>query len=71
MGGGGTKLPPYVSLGMEKMPHGYQRQLGLEPAFLGIGHQPFNPGWPRCCRRSHRSLCKVNVSMPVNALSGV
>lgn len=28
---------------MEKMPHGYQRKLGLEPAFLGIGHQPFNP----------------------------
>jgi len=43
---GGTKLPPYVSLGMEKMPHGYQRQLGLEPAFLGIGHQPFNPSSP-------------------------
>lgn len=43
---GGTKLPPYVSLGMEKMPHGYQRQLGLEPAFLGIGHQPFNPRSP-------------------------
>jgi hypothetical protein len=41
-----TKLPPYVSLGMEKMPHGYQRQLGLEPAFLGIGHQPFNPSSP-------------------------
>ena len=42
----GSHLPPYVQLGMEKMPHGYQRPLGLEPAFLGIGHQPFNPTSP-------------------------
>jgi hypothetical protein len=48
----GAKLPPYVQLGMEKMPHGYQRQLGLEPAFLGIGHQPFNPTSPEALELS-------------------
>ena len=32
------------------MPHGYRRPLDLEPAFLGLAHQPFDPsrraGWP-------------------------
>ena len=40
----GTHLPPYVSLGLERMPHGKGRPLALEPAFLGSAHQPFNPG---------------------------
>lgn len=39
----GTNLPPYVTLDMAIMPHGYRRPLGLEPAFLGLAHQPFDP----------------------------
>src|SRR4051812_5262688 len=39
----GTNLPPYVSLDMARMPHGFRRQLGQEPAFLGQAHQPFDP----------------------------
>jgi hypothetical protein len=39
----GSNLPPYVSLDMGQMPHGYKRPLALEPAFLGIAHQPFDP----------------------------
>lgn len=39
----GSNLPPYVTLDMAVMPHGYRRPLGLEPAFLGLAHQPFDP----------------------------
>jgi hypothetical protein len=42
-GGNGTNLPPYVTLGMGRMPHGFVRPGALEPAFLGISHQPFDP----------------------------
>ncbi len=42
----GTSLPPYVALGMGQMPHTYMRPLGLEPAFLGLAHQPFDPSAP-------------------------
>jgi len=42
----GTNLPPYVTLDMGRMPHGYVRPLSLEPAFLGHAHQPFNPSSP-------------------------
>jgi hypothetical protein len=42
----GTNLPPYVSLDMSTMPHGYRRPLDLEPAFLGQAHQPFDPSAP-------------------------
>src|SRR4051794_2770702 len=42
----GTNLPPYVSLDMASMPHGYRRPLDLEPAFLGLAHQPFDPSAP-------------------------
>lgn len=42
----GTNLPPYVTLDMGTMPHGYRRPLGLEPAFLGLAHQPFDPSTP-------------------------
>jgi hypothetical protein len=42
----GTNLPPYVTLGMSVMPHGYRRPLDLEPAFLGPAHQPFDPSTP-------------------------
>jgi hypothetical protein len=42
----GTNLPPYVTLDMSVMPHGYRRPLGLEPAFLGQAHQPFDPSTP-------------------------
>jgi Protein of unknown function (DUF1501) len=42
----GTNLPPYVTLDMAVMPHGYRRPLGLEPAFLGLAHQPFDPSTP-------------------------
>ena len=42
----GTNLPPYVSLDMGTMPHGYRRPLELEPAFLGQSHQPFDPSSP-------------------------
>ena len=41
-----TNLPPYVTLGMEQMPHGGRRSLALEPAYLGLAHQPFDPGSP-------------------------
>ena len=44
--GNGTNLPPYVSLDMGRMPHGYGRPASLEPAFLGLGHQPFDPSAP-------------------------
>jgi uncharacterized protein (DUF1501 family) len=39
----GTNLPPYVTLDMGRMPHGYGRPASLEPAFLGHAHQPFDP----------------------------
>ena len=42
----GTNLPPYVSLDMSRMPHGYPRPASLEPAFLGPAHQPFDPSSP-------------------------
>jgi hypothetical protein len=42
----GTNLPPYVTLDMAVMPHGYRRPLNLEPAFLGNAHQPFDPSAP-------------------------
>ena len=42
----GTNLPPYVTLGMEQMPHGGRRSLALEPSYLGLAHQPFDPGSP-------------------------
>jgi hypothetical protein len=42
----GTNLPPYVSLDMGTMPHGYRRSLDVEPAFLGPAHQPFDPSSP-------------------------
>src|SRR5262249_23210655 len=42
----GSNLPPYVSLDMGQMPHGYRRPLVLEPAFLGQAHQPFDPSSP-------------------------
>ncbi len=42
----GTHLPPYVSLDMSTMPHGYRRPLAVEPAFLGQAHQPFDPSAP-------------------------
>ena len=42
----GTSLPPYVTLGMEQMPHGGRRSLALEPSYLGLAHQPFDPGSP-------------------------
>lgn len=42
----GTNLPPYVTLDMGQMPHGYKRPSSLEPAFLGIAHQPFDPSSP-------------------------
>jgi hypothetical protein len=42
----GTNLPPYVSLDMGQMPHGHKRPSSLEPAFLGIAHQPFDPSSP-------------------------
>jgi hypothetical protein len=42
----GTNLPPYVALDMAVMPHGYRRPLALEPAFLGLAHQPFDPSTP-------------------------
>jgi hypothetical protein len=42
----GTNLPPYVTLDMAVMPHGYRRPLNLEPAFLGLAHQPFDPSTP-------------------------
>jgi hypothetical protein len=42
----GTNLPPYVTLDMSVMPHGYRRPLALEPAFLGVAHQPFDPSTP-------------------------
>jgi len=40
----GSNLPPYVTLGMEQMPHGGRRSLALEPAYLGLAHQPFDLG---------------------------
>jgi hypothetical protein len=42
----GTNLPPYVTLDMGRMPHGYGRPASLEPAFLGQAHQPFDPSAP-------------------------
>jgi len=42
----GTNLPPYVTLDMGRMPHGYGRPASLEPAFLGHTHQPFDPSAP-------------------------
>lgn len=42
----GTNLPPYVTLDMGRMPHGYGRPAALEPAFLGHAHQPFDPSAP-------------------------
>ena len=42
----GSNFPPYVALDMGQMPHGYTRPLALEPAFLGIAHQPFDPSSP-------------------------
>lgn len=42
----GTNLPPYVTLDMSQMPHGYRRPANLEPAFLGVAHQPFDPSTP-------------------------
>ncbi len=42
----GTNLPPYVALDMGQMPHGGRRSLALEPAYLGLAHQPFDPGSP-------------------------
>ncbi len=42
----GTNLPPYVTLDMGRMPHGYGRPASLEPAFLGLAHQPFDPSAP-------------------------
>jgi Protein of unknown function (DUF1501) len=42
----GTNLPPYVSLDMGRMPHGFARPASLEPAFLGLAHQPFDPSAP-------------------------
>jgi uncharacterized protein (DUF1501 family) len=42
----GSNLPPYVTLDMGRMPHGYARPLSLEPAFLGQAHQPFDPSSP-------------------------
>ncbi|HEY7422746.1 MAG TPA: DUF1501 domain-containing protein [Gemmataceae bacterium] len=42
----GTNLPPYVTLDMGRMPHGYGRPASLEPAFLGHAHQPFDPSAP-------------------------
>jgi hypothetical protein len=44
--GNGTNLPPYVTLDMGRMPHGYGRPASLEPAFLGHAHQPFDPSAP-------------------------
>jgi hypothetical protein len=44
--GNGTSLPPYVTLDMGRMPHGYGRPASLEPAFLGQAHQPFDPSAP-------------------------
>lgn len=44
--GNGTNLPPYVTLDMGRMPHGYGRPASLEPAFLGHAHQPFDPSSP-------------------------
>jgi hypothetical protein len=44
--GNGTNLPPYVTLDMGRMPHGYGRPASLEPAFLGLAHQPFDPSAP-------------------------
>jgi len=42
----GTNLPPYVTLDMGRMPHGYGRPASFEPAFLGLAHQPFDPSAP-------------------------
>jgi uncharacterized protein (DUF1501 family) len=42
----GSNLPPYVTLDMGRMPHGHGRPLSLEPAFLGLAHQPFDPSTP-------------------------
>jgi uncharacterized protein (DUF1501 family) len=42
----GTNLPPYVTLDMGRMPHGFMRPASLEPAFLGLAHQPFDPSAP-------------------------
>ena len=42
----GTNLPPYVTLDMGQMPHGGRRSLALESAYLGLAHQPFDPGSP-------------------------
>ena len=42
----GANLPPYVTLDMGRMPHGYVRPHSLEPAFLGQAHQPFDPSAP-------------------------
>lgn len=42
----GTNLPPYVSLDMGTMPHGFRRPAAVEPAFLGPAHQPFDPSAP-------------------------
>jgi hypothetical protein len=42
----GTNLPPYVTLDMSVMPHGYRRPASMEPAFLGVAHQPFDPSTP-------------------------
>jgi uncharacterized protein (DUF1501 family) len=42
----GSNLPPYVTLDMGRMPHGYGRPASLEPAFLGHAHQPFDPSAP-------------------------
>jgi uncharacterized protein (DUF1501 family) len=42
----GTNLPPYVTLDMGRMPHGYGRPASLEPGFLGLAHQPFDPSAP-------------------------
>jgi hypothetical protein len=44
--GNGTNLPPYVTLDMGRMPHGFVRPAALEPAFLGPAHQPFDPSAP-------------------------
>jgi hypothetical protein len=41
-----ANLPPYVALDMGRMPHGGRRSLGLEPAYLGLAHRPFDPGSP-------------------------
>lgn len=42
----GANLPPYVTLDMGQMPHGGRRSLALESAYLGLAHQPFDPGSP-------------------------